>query len=114
MAARLEVLEGLLAAVQNWHFVSTLIGAAADRSAAIVALQGVPLFLTKTQAQHVLEMKLSQRTALGRLSLAEERDAIRAELDAVTDDEPSTSGDRFAWAEIPRIEDIPLRFRATG
>jgi hypothetical protein len=81
MTARLEVLDGLLTAIENWHFVSSLIGAAADRYAAVAVLQGFPFFFSKVQAVHVLDMRLAQRTALGRLSLAEERDAIRSELE---------------------------------
>ena len=87
MVARLEVLDGLLGALQNWHFVSTLIGAAGDRSAAIAALQGSPFRFSKIQAQQIVDMRVSQRTALGRLALAEERDAIQAQLAESASDE---------------------------
>ena len=81
ITARLEILDGLLTALENWHFVSSLFGAAGDRDAAVAALQGAPFSFTKAQATQIVDMRISQRTALGRLSLAEERDAIRAELD---------------------------------
>ena len=87
MTGRLEVLEGLLRALENWHFVSTLVGAAGDRSAAVAALQGSPFRFSKIQAQQIVDMRVSQRTALGRLALAEERDAIRAELAESASDE---------------------------
>jgi hypothetical protein len=87
MTARLEVLDGLLTALENWHFVSSIIGAAADRDGAVAALQGVPFCFTKAQAIQIVDTRISQRTALGRLSLADERDAIRAELDELTEDD---------------------------
>lgn len=104
MTARLEVLEGYLKALENWHFVSTLLGTAADRSAALAALRGFPLRLTEAQATHVIDMRLSQRTALGRLSLAEERDAIRAELhelvreETLPESKESQSGNPEGWS----------------
>lgn len=100
MVARLEVLDGLLGALENWHFVSTLVGLAADRSAAVAALQAPPLLFSKIQAQQVLDMGLSHRTALGRLSLAEERDAIRAELDRQSDEEPPDRPECVPTAEL--------------
>jgi len=80
MEARLEILDGVLKALDHWHFVSSLTGSAADRYAAVAALQGSPFFFSKVQANHIVDMGLSQRTALARLSLAEERDALRAHL----------------------------------
>lgn len=91
MAARLEVLDGLLRALENWHLVSTLVGSAADRSGAVAALQGSPFLFSKTQAYNVVDIRLYHRTALGRLSLAEERDAIRAELEGLTEGEPEAA-----------------------
>ena len=86
MTARLEVLDGILRALDNWHFVSSLIGAAADRYAAVAALQGFPFVFSRVQANQIVDMRLIQRTALGRLSLAEERDAIRAQLEELPEE----------------------------
>ena len=104
MTARLEVLDGILRALENWHFVSSLIGAAADRYGAVAALQGFPFLFSKVQANQIVEMRLTQRTALGRLSLAEERDAIRAALeelpDELTRDELPRDPDPLAWTSL--------------
>lgn len=102
ITGRLQILDGLLTALENWHFVSTLIGAAADREAAVAALQGGPFFFTKVQATQIVEMRASQRTALGRLSLAEERDAIRAELEELTEDDSPNGGDSLPKSNTPR------------
>jgi hypothetical protein len=126
MTVRLEVLNGLLTALENWHFVSSLIGAAADRDAAVAALHGGPFFFTKVQATKIVEIRASQRTALGRLSLAEERDAIRAELDDLTEDDSANGVDWLPKSDSPHgpgflnetIEDpkqlVELRTRASG
>lgn len=116
MAARLEVLDGLLRALENWHLVSTLIGSAADRSGAVAALQGSPFRFTKIQAHHVVDTRLSQRTALGRLSLAEERDAIRAELDGIAQTEPRVPAfiERLALPGVAVPEDMPARSRVAS
>ena len=100
MTARLEVLNGLLTALENWHFVSSLVGAAADREAAVAALQSGPFLFAKLQATQILDMRASQRTALGRLALAEERDAIRAELDEVTEDESPDGSDSLPKRDV--------------
>ena len=109
MTARLEVLDGILRAVDNWHFVSSLVGAAADRYAAVAALQGFPFLFSKVQANQIVDMRLIQRTALGRLSLAEERDAIRAQLEELPEeptkdepsrDEPPKDPDPLAWSSL--------------
>jgi hypothetical protein len=110
VTARLEVLDGLLRAVENWHFVSTLVGTAADRDAGVAALQGSPFFFSKVQANHIVDMRLSQRTALGRLSLAEERDAIRAELDQLTTAEGTKDAGRVTVVDI---RDRPIVIRQT-
>lgn len=111
---RLEILDGLLAAIENWHFVSTTVGGAEDRSAAIAALQGTPLLFSKLQAQEVVEMRLSQRSVLGRLSLAEERDAIRAELQELEDPLPSEELGFFPKPEVLALEHIAPRTRVAG
>lgn len=105
MTSRLEVLNGLVTALENWHFVSSLIGAAADREAAVAALQGGPFFFTKAQATQILDMRASQRTALGRLSLAEERDAIRAELEEIIGDDSSDDVDSLPRSRTPQAPD---------
>lgn len=114
MVARLEVLDGLLGAIQNWHFVSTLIGTAGDRSAAIAALQASPFRFSKIQAQQIVEMRVSQRTALGRLALAEERDAIRAELEELTEVDSGTGPDCLPTSQVTAFEElVPPRLGAT-
>jgi hypothetical protein len=121
IAARLEVLDGLLGAIDNWHFVSTLISSAGDRSAAIAALQGSPYQFSKTQAREIIEMRMSQRTALGRLSLSEERDAIRAELKDLEEPEPVMDGSAPAEITVDLreirvvdVERLPSRSRIAG
>jgi hypothetical protein len=114
MTARLEILDGLVAAVENLHLVSTLVGGAADRSAAIAALEGFPLHLTRAQAQYVVDMRLSQRTALARLSLTEERDAIRAELGGATVDESPGGGEHSSGAWDARLQGVQSKSRVAG
>jgi DNA gyrase subunit A len=66
------------------------IRASEDRQAAIAALQAEPFEFSDIQATHIVDMRLSQLTRLGRANLEEELAALRrtiAELEAILADE---------------------------
>ena len=67
--ARLEILEGLIQAIDQWDLLSGLVASAADRHAAVEALRQSPLGMTEVQAHHVLDMRVTSRTIAGRAGI---------------------------------------------
>jgi hypothetical protein len=77
LQARLEIMDGILLALERWPDVSDLVSQCEDPSAARHALSAAPFMLSEVQAQHVLDLTLGRRTALGRRRFSEERDLRR-------------------------------------
>ena len=83
--ARLEILEGLIQAIDHWDLLSGLVASAADRHAAVEALRQSPLGMTEVQAHHVLDMRVTSQTIAGHAAIQEEAQALRgqaAQLDS--------------------------------
>jgi hypothetical protein len=76
---RLEILKGLIRAIEQWEVLSQVVADAADREAAVEALERSPLSLSEIQAHHVLDMPISRRTVRGRAVLQEEADVLQAQ-----------------------------------
>jgi hypothetical protein len=74
---RLEILRGLQTALASWPATSSAIWEAADRQAAVAALQN-DIGLTENAAQHVLDLPQSRTTRQARADLdAEANELIR-------------------------------------
>jgi DNA gyrase subunit A len=87
---RAHIVEGLIKALDMIDAIITAIRASEDRQAAIGALQAEPFIFTDVQATHIVDMRLSQLTRLGRANLEEELAELRqtiAELEAILNDE---------------------------
>jgi hypothetical protein len=69
----LEILEGVLRAVDEWDGISVAVSEAEDRRAAIDVLRGPGFGFSEAQAVHVIDMRQAQRTVAG-------VDAVRAEV----------------------------------
>ncbi len=86
---RAHIVEGLIKALDMIDEIIAAIRASADRPAAMAALMADPFGFTETQAEHILDMRLSRLTQLGRTELEEERAELRrriAELEAILGD----------------------------
>jgi len=68
--ARLHLLEGVERAIDQWANIQELVGAAADRRTAHVALTSAGF--TAVQASYVLEMPLGWRTSMHAVEVADE------------------------------------------
>jgi DNA gyrase subunit A len=87
---RAHIVEGLIKALDMIDAIIAAIRASEDRQAAIAALQAEPFSFTDVQATHIVDMRLSQLTRLGRANLEEELATLRrtmAELEAILGDE---------------------------
>jgi DNA gyrase subunit A len=87
---RAHIVEGLIKALDMIDAIIAAIRASDDRQAAIAALQAEPFAFSDVQATHIVDMRLSQLTRLGRSNLEEELAALRqtiAELEAILGDE---------------------------
>jgi DNA gyrase subunit A len=92
---RAHIVEGLIKALDMIDAIITAIRASDDRQAAIATLQADPFLFSDVQATHIVDMRLSQLTRLGRTNLEEELAALRetiAELEAILGDESVLRG----------------------
>ncbi len=78
--ARLEIVEGLLRALNSSDVLATIHDSSDSRDA-MRRLQLPPLGFSPTQAIHIPDMTLHRRTALGRLELETEVAELRSLLD---------------------------------
>ena len=78
--ARLEMLEGLCRAFDNWEEVSSRVSQSEDLGEAIATLRQPPLCLTEIQARTVLDSRQSRRTVQERRKIEQELDAVRAKV----------------------------------
>ncbi len=87
---RAHIVEGLIKALDMIDAIVAAIRASDDRQSAISTLQDERFGFTEVQATHIVDMRLSQLTRLGRTNLEEELAALRqtmAELEAILADE---------------------------
>ena len=87
---RAHIVEGLIKALDMIDAIVAAIRASEDRQAAIATLQEERFGFSDVQATHIVDMRLSQLTRLGRTNLEEELAALRqtiAELEAILADE---------------------------
>jgi DNA gyrase/topoisomerase IV subunit A len=60
--SRVEVIDGLLAALERFDEVNRIVRLSRDRFSALMDLQGAPLNLSELQAHAVLDMPVSQQS----------------------------------------------------
>jgi len=87
---RAHIVEGLIKALDMIDAIIAAIRASEDRQTAITTLQAEPFAFSDVQATHIVDMRLSQLTRLGRANLEEEMAALRqtiAQLEAILADE---------------------------
>ncbi|HEX4863661.1 MAG TPA: DNA gyrase subunit A, partial [Acidimicrobiales bacterium] len=87
---RAHIVEGLIKALDLIDQIIVAIRASEDRQSAVTALQAEPFDFSDIQATHIVDMRLSQLTRLGRVNLEEELAKLRqtiAELEAILADE---------------------------
>jgi DNA gyrase subunit A len=87
---RAHIVEGLIKALDMIDAIVAAIRASEDRQSAIATLQEERFGFSEIQATHIVDMRLSQLTRLGRTNLEEELAALRqtiAELEAILADE---------------------------
>jgi DNA gyrase/topoisomerase IV subunit A len=90
LTSRLEVVEGVRRGLDLGDRLHELVRRSADRDAAVRALAG--LGFTEVVAQHLLELRVGQQTALGQADLDAEAAALRAELERLSP--PGRAGGR--------------------
>jgi DNA gyrase subunit A len=86
---RAHIVEGLIKALDMIDAIIAAIRASDDRGAAISVLQAEPFSFSEVQATHIVDMRLSQLTRLGRSNLEEELAKLLqtiAELEAILGD----------------------------
>jgi DNA gyrase subunit A len=87
---RAHIVEGLLKALDMIDAIIAAIRASADRQSAIATLQAEPFSFSDIQSTHIVDMRLSALTRLGRSNLEEEMAALRGEiagLEAILNDD---------------------------
>jgi DNA gyrase subunit A len=87
---RAHIVEGLIKALDMIDAIVAAIRASEDRQSAIATLQEERFGFSEVQATHIVDMRLSQLTRLGRTNLEEELAALRltiTELEAILADE---------------------------
>lgn len=77
---RLEVVSGLLRALDHRVEIDAAIEEADDRSGALRLLTGPAFHFTTPQAHHILDTTLGRRTRLARAELEREQEQLEAEL----------------------------------
>ncbi|MDQ6781928.1 MAG: DNA gyrase subunit A [Actinomycetota bacterium] len=75
--ARAHIVEGLIKALDMIDAIIATIRSSEDRAVAAAALQGEPFAFSDLQANHILDMRLSQLTRLGRANLEAELAELR-------------------------------------
>ncbi|MDQ1374508.1 MAG: gyrase subunit [Actinomycetota bacterium] len=86
---RAHIVEGLLRALDMIDLIITLIRGSEDKAAARVGLMAAPFEFTEIQAEHILDMRLSQLTRLSRSDLDQELAKLRetiTELESILND----------------------------
>jgi DNA gyrase/topoisomerase IV subunit A len=78
---RLEVLDGMLRAIDERVEVDNVIWNASDANEAHLLLTSEPFSFSSTQAFHILDTPLRRRTIADRARLAEEAAELRAVID---------------------------------
>jgi DNA gyrase subunit A len=102
---RAHIVEGLIKALDMIDAIIAAIRASEDRGSAIGALQAEPFLFSEIQASHIVDMRLSQLTRLGRANLDEELAKLRetiGELEAIL-------GDQTVLREVIKTELIAVR-----
>jgi len=87
---RAHIVEGLIKALDMIDAIIALIRASEDKAAARAGLMAAPFEFSEEQAEHILDMRLSQLTRLARTDLDAELAKLReeiAELEAILNDE---------------------------
>jgi DNA gyrase subunit A len=87
---RAHIVEGLVKALNVIDEIIALIRASEDKAAARAGLMAVPFEFSEEQAEHILDMRLSQLTRLARVDLDTELAKLQeeiAELRAILNDE---------------------------
>jgi DNA gyrase subunit A len=87
---RAHIVEGLIKALDMIDAIIAAIRGSDDRQAAVASLQAEPFVFSDVQATHIVDMRLSQLTRLGRSNLEEEMAALRqtiGELETILGDE---------------------------
>jgi DNA gyrase subunit A len=113
---RAHIVEGLIKALDMIDAIIAAIRASEDRGAAVTALRGAPFEFSDIQANHIVDMRLSALTRLGRSRLEEEMAELLqtiAQLEAILADEGVLRGvikeemsairDEFATPRIARV-----------
>jgi DNA gyrase subunit A len=88
--ARAHILEGLIKALNVIDEIIALIRASEDKAAARTGLMAAPFEFSEEQAEHILDMRLSQLTRLARVDLEAELNKLReeiSELEAILNDD---------------------------
>jgi len=87
---RADIVEGLIKALNVIDEIIALIRASEDKAAARTGLMAEPFEFSEEQAEHILDMRLSQLTRLARVDLDTELAKLReeiAELESILNDE---------------------------
>ena len=103
---RAHIVEGLIKALDMIDAIVAAIRASEDRQSAIGTLQEERFGFSEVQATHIVDMRLSQLTRLGRTNLEEELATLRqtiAELEAILADEGLLRG--VIKSEMAEIRD---------
>jgi DNA gyrase subunit A len=103
---RAHIVEGLIKALDLIDAIIAAIRASDDRQTAIGTLQAEPFLFSEIQATHIVDMRLSQLTRLGRSNLEEELAKLLAEiaeLEAILGDQAVLRG--VIKTEIAAIRD---------
>ena len=80
-AARLNIVEGLLKAIDSIDKIIKCIRSSGSKTEALAALMSKPFQFNRAQADAILEMKLRQLTNLDASELAEEKSALTEEIE---------------------------------
>src|SRR5688572_22897324 len=92
---RAHIIEGLVKALDMIDAIIALIRGSEDRASARTGLMAAPFEFSETQAEHILDMRLSQLTRLARSDLEAELAKLReeiAELEAILSDDAKLRG----------------------
>ena len=81
--SRLEIVTGLVLALDRRRDVDSAVEEAEDRADALRRLTGAPLEFTVAQAHSILDTTLGRRTRLARQELRREQQHLEAELEGL-------------------------------
>ncbi|MGI8752159.1 MAG: DNA gyrase subunit A [Acidimicrobiales bacterium] len=98
--ARAHIVEGLIKALDMIDAIIATIRTSEDRGVAAVALQAEPFEFSDLQANHILDMRLSQLTRLGRANL----EAEMAELLQTIEGLEAILGDEMVLRQVIKDE----------